>query len=97
MSAVLEFETTNGKYQRVSVIIHWLTVLLMVAIYASIEIHQELQRGTTLRRLTEDWHIYLGLTLIPIVIYRALVILRSPIPPIIPAQANWERLAVKLM
>ena len=86
-----------NRYPPLSVALHWMTLVLMIAIYASIEIHEILPRGTTMRRLTEDWHIYLGLCLLPIAIYRGTVVLRLQIPAITPQPPNWQMTITKLM
>lgn len=82
--------TTQARYTSLSIALHWFTVLLMVAIYVAIELHESLPRGHALRRPMEDWHIYLGVILLPIVIFRAVVILRSDIPAIVPAPPVWQ-------
>lgn len=80
----------NARYGSVSILLHWLTLLLMVAIYALIEIHEMIPRGNPLRRATEDWHIYLGFVLLPIVLYRLYHARRHPAPPISPAPPAWQ-------
>lgn len=87
----------NTRYQPLSIALHWLTLVLMVAVYAAIELHESLPRGNPLRGTAEDWHVYLGLTLLPIVLYRLFVILRSDIPAITPPPPPWQMLVTKLM
>lgn len=88
---------TSYRYSTLSISLHWLTLALMVAIYVTIELHQSLPRGNALRRPMEDWHIYLGVCLLPIVIFRMIVILRSKIPPIVPRPPAWQHLVTLLM
>jgi cytochrome b561 len=76
---------------------HWATLLLMVAIYASIQLHEALPRGNPLRGPAEDWHIYLGLCLLPLAIYRFFTILKATIPPITPQPPAWQMLITRLM
>lgn len=82
--------TTQARYSSLSIALHWLTVLLMVAIYVAIEMHEALPRGHALRRPMEDWHIYLGVILLPIAIFRAIMILRADIPGIVPPPPVWQ-------
>jgi cytochrome b561 len=89
--------TESARYKTLSISLHWLTLILMVAIYAAIQLHESLPRGHSLRRAAEDWHIYLGFILLPIVLYRMFVILRSEIPAISPPPPNWQMLVTKLM
>ena len=86
-----------SRYMPISVALHWITLFLMIAIYASIELHEALPRGNSLRGPMEDWHIYLGLCLLPIAVYRAIVILKSQIPVISPAPPDWQLLVTKFM
>ncbi|MBT5031052.1 MAG: cytochrome b [Proteobacteria bacterium] len=88
---------TLNRYKPTSINLHWLTLFLMAAIYASIELHEIIPRGNPLRQATEDWHIYLGFSLIPIVLYRLFYILISPIPPITPPPPQWQATVTKLM
>lgn len=85
--------TSTSYYGTINIALHWTVLALMIAIYASIEWHETLPRGTDLRRLTEDWHIYLGLLLLPLALFRFIVILRTSIPAITPTPPRWQLLA----
>lgn len=78
------------KYRPISIALHWLTVVLMVAIYACIELHEMIPRGNPLRGAMEDWHIYLGLCMLPLGVYRLLVNLRLKAPAITPQPPKWQ-------
>ena len=87
----------QDRYSTLSITLHWLTLVLMVAIYASIELHESLPRGHVLRGPMEDWHIYLGVCLLPIALFRAVTILRAKIPAIVPQPPTWQMRITKLM
>ena len=87
----------QARYSTLSIALHWLTLVLMVAIYTTIELHESLPRGHALRRPMEDWHIYLGVILLPIVLLRAITILRTNIPAIVPQPPIWQMRITKLM
>ena len=87
----------QSRYSMLSIALHWLTLVLMVAIYATIELHEALPRSNALRRPMEDWHIYLGGILLPIILIRAVTILRTKIPAIIPQPPTWQMRITKLM
>ena len=89
--------TASTRYSSLSILLHWFTLVLMVAIYLSIELHGALPRGNPLRHPMEEWHIYLGLCLLPIVIFRAIVILRTQIPAISPQPPLWQMRVTKAM
>lgn len=87
----------QDRYSTLSITLHWLTLVLMVAIYASIELHESLPRGHALRGPMEDWHIYLGVCLLPIALFRAVTILRAKVPAIVPQPPTWQMRITKLM
>ena len=89
--------SSQQKYAPISIALHWLTAVLMIAIYASIELHEAIPRGNPLRRAMEDWHIYLGVCMLLLGIYRLVVNMRLKAPPITPQPPAWQMLITKLM
>lgn len=87
----------STRYPTLSICLHWFTLLLMVAIYFTIELHEALPRGNPLRHPMEEWHIYLGVCLLPIAIFRAIVILRTQIPAISPQPPLWQMRVTQAM
>lgn len=65
--------------------LHWLTVLLIIAIYASIEFRGLFEKGTAERDFIKEVHFVLGLSLWFITLVRLLVRRFSQIPVIEPA------------
>jgi len=55
------------RYSRPLIAIHWLTLLLLVAIYASMELRGYATRGSALREGMKHWHFMLGLTVLTLV------------------------------
>ncbi len=93
----MTISSSHARYTSLSIALHWLTLLLMVAIYVAIEMHESLPRGHALRRPMEDWHIYLGVCLLPIAIFRGIMILRTDIPAIVPPPPGWQIAVTKAM
>lgn len=85
------------KYAPITIAMHWLTLLLMIAIYASIELHEAIPRGNPLRGAMEDWHIYLGFTVLLLAVIRLSINLRLTTPPITPPPAAWQLRVSKAM
>jgi len=85
------------KYAPVSIAMHWLTLVLMIAIYGSIELHEMLPRGNSLRHAAEEWHIYFGFTILILAIVRLSINLRLTAPPITPPPPPWQMLVTKSM
>jgi len=85
------------KYAPLSIALHWITVIMMLAIYATIELHEAIPRGNPLRGATEDWHIYLGICMLLLGAYRLFVNLRLKPPGISPRPPQWQIRLTSLM
>jgi cytochrome b561 len=88
---------TTKKYAPITIAVHWLTLLFMIAIYASIELHEALPRGNPWRGATEDWHIYLGFTVMVLALVRLIINLQLKVPPITPQPPAWQMVINKGM
>ncbi len=53
---------TTPAYSRLSIALHWLMLLLLVAVYATILLRQEFPKGSDIREAFKAWHFSLGLT-----------------------------------
>ena len=76
---------SQQSYSNWMVRLHWLTVLLIIAIYASIEFRGLFEKGTAERDLMKEVHFVLGLSLWFITLLRLVVRRFSVIPAIEPA------------
>lgn len=76
---------SQQSYSNWMVRLHWLTVLLIIAIYASIEFRGLFEKGTAERDLIKEVHFVLGLSLWFITLLRLVVRRFSVIPAIEPA------------
>lgn len=76
---------SQQSYSRWMVGLHWLTVLLMIAIYASIEFRGIFEKGTAERDLIKEVHFVLGLSLWFMTLLRLVVRRFSIVPAIEPA------------
>jgi superoxide oxidase len=76
---------SQQSYSNWMVRLHWLTVLLIVAIYASIEFRSIFEKGTVERDLMKEVHFVLGLSLWFITLARLVIRRFSVIPEIEPA------------
>jgi superoxide oxidase len=50
------------RYGRLSIIIHWVTLAILIAVYACIELREIYPRGSEIREALKTWHYMLGLT-----------------------------------
>lgn len=60
-----------AAYSRLSIALHWLMLLLLVAVYATILLREGYPRGSDMREALKAWHFSLGLTVFGLVWIRA--------------------------
>lgn len=84
----------NGaeKYSPLAIGLHWLTLLLLIAIYATMELRGIFPKGSDGRNGMMMWHYMLGLTILAIVALRLAARFSSAPPPIQPAPPRWQML-----
>lgn len=79
------------RHEPLTIAVHWLTLALCVALFASIELRVLFAKGTAVREAVKAAHFMIGLLIL------ALTVLRlghrasaSSRPPIVPAPARWQ-------
>lgn len=83
------------RYGSLSVGMHWLMLLLLVAVYACIELREFYPRGSDPREALKQWHFVLGLAVLALVWVRLALRMKAPPPRIVPPVHAWQhRLAV---
>jgi cytochrome b561 len=82
-----------ARFPRSLVVLHWLTLLLLVAVYCAMEFRGEFPRGSAPRELMKAAHYALGLTVLLLVLPRILLRLRSTTPSITPPPSAALRIA----
>jgi cytochrome b561 len=73
------------RYGALSIGFHWIMVLLLVAVYATMEFSGEFPKGSDSRAALKSWHYMLGLTVFGLVWLRLAVNLSGTRPFIEPA------------
>jgi superoxide oxidase len=89
--------TVPQRYARGVRLLHWLTVALMIAVYALVELRGYVPRGS--RGGLMQWHMWLGLAVLLLVLPRLGARLFSRTPPIQPPPArllHWAAQATHL-
>jgi cytochrome b561 len=84
--------STSPRYGSTHIALHWLMALLMVAVYALIELREIYPKGSDPRELMKSLHFMLGLTVLFLAAFRIWVATRTPKPPITPAIPAWQRI-----
>jgi cytochrome b561 len=82
----------NGatRYTSLQITLHWITLLLIVAVYACIELRELYPRGSGIRETLKSWHYTLGLAVFGLVWLRLLARLFGRVPPIVPQPPKWQ-------
>jgi len=78
------------RYGGFSIGLHWLTLALLVGVYACIELREFYPKGSHSREALATWHYMLGLTTFALVFVRMAVRLAGRTPPIQPPPARWQ-------
>lgn len=85
---------TRNTYHPALIGIHWLTVVLIAAVYAFIEFRGIFPKGAAAHDLMKTWHFMLGLSVFALVLVRIPLRLAFRAPPITSEPPVWqERLA----
>lgn len=64
---LVETRLSPRAYSRLSIALHWLMLLLLVAVYATILMRENYPRGSEIREALKAWHFSLGLTVFVLV------------------------------
>ncbi|WP_414902655.1 cytochrome b [Sphingomonas flavalba] len=80
------------RFNSLSIALHWVMVLLISAVYATILLRENYPKGTDIREGLKAWHFMLGLTVLALVIIRLIARLSSRRPPISPEPPAWQSL-----
>lgn len=93
----MRWRNSTDRYGSVSIGLHWLMLLLFVAVYACIELREYFPKGSDPREALKTWHFMLGLTVFVLAWLRLLVHVTSPVPRIEPDPPRWQKLSAWLM
>lgn len=83
---------TTNRYSSLSIGMRWLMLLLLIAVYAVIELHDAFPKDSDLRAQTKTWHYMLGLCVLVLVAVRlATRLVSCPAPRIVPESSPWQQ------
>lgn len=88
---------TSARYGSLSIAMHWLMFLLLVAVYACIELREFYPKGSDPRNALKAWHFTLGLTVFALIWLRLALRLFQVTPVIDPTPASWQNILAKLV
>ncbi len=93
----MNWRNTTHRYGSLSIGLHWLMLLLVVAVYGCIELRGYFPKGSDPREALKTWHFMLGLSVFVLASLRLLVNLTAPVPRIEPDPPGWQKLSARLM
>ena len=93
----MNWKNTTTRYGSLSIGIHWLMLLLFIAVYGSIELRVLYEKGSDPREALKAWHFMLGLLVFALVWLRIAARLSGPTPNIQPAPDKVQQLSAKLL
>lgn len=85
----------SNRYSPISIAMHWMMFLLMVAVYACIELREIYPKGSDPREALKMWHFMLGLCVGILVWVRLFFMVRGQKPAIVPTPPRWQHLLSK--
>lgn len=88
---------SHDHYHKLSIALHWFMLLLLIAVYATIELREIFPKGSDPRKAMKMWHFMLGLSVFAFAVLRLIIRLRQTAPAIIPTPPAWQELIAKLM
>ena len=87
----MRLRNTAARYGSVSIGLHWLTLAVLIGVYACINLTDLYEKGTPPREALKDWHFMLGLTVLVLVALRLLNRLVGGNPAIDPPPPMWQQ------
>jgi cytochrome b561 len=72
-------------------------LLLLIAVYACIELREFFPKGSDPRKAMKMWHFMLGLSVLAFAVLRLIVRFTNPTPAIVPAPPKWQATIANLM
>ncbi|HSR01777.1 MAG TPA: cytochrome b [Methylophilaceae bacterium] len=86
---------SSDRYSSISIAMHWLMFLLIVAVYACIELREIYPKGSDPREALKMWHFMLGLCVFILIWVRLFFIVKGKSPDIVPKPPRWQYILSK--
>ncbi len=93
----MSWKNTEIRYGSLSIGIHWLMLLLFIAVYAAIDLRELYPKGSDPREALKTWHFMLGMLVFVLVWPRIAARLSGPTPAIRPEPPSWQQMSSKLL
>ena len=76
----MNLRNRSDRYGMPSIALHWLMLLLLVAVYATVNLAEAFPKGSVQRDGLRAWHFALGLSVLVLVVVRLCLLYTSPSP-----------------
>ena len=93
----MSWKNTPSRYGSLATGIHWLMLLLFVAVYATIDLRGLFEKGSDPREALKTWHFMLGMLVFVLVWLRIAARFPGSTPDIHPEPARIQMLSAKLL
>lgn len=87
----MNWKNTTDRYGSLSIAMHWAMLVLLVAVYACMELREFYPRGSDLRNALKQWHFMLGLSVFLLVWLRLALRFIGTTPGITPVPPIWQQ------
>lgn len=87
----MQWRNSPVRYGWLSAALHWLMLVLLIAVYASMELRDFYPKGSAPREAMKTWHYMLGLTVLGLAMLRLVVNMIGPVPAISPQRSGRTR------
>lgn len=90
-------KNSSNRYAPLFIALHWLMAVLLVAVYAFIDLRELFPKGSDPREAMKALHFMLGLSVFLLVLPRLILRLSGPTPAIAPEPPAWQNTAAHLI
>ncbi|MCZ8030772.1 MAG: cytochrome b [Rubrivivax sp.] len=87
----MTLRNTPDRYGAISIGLHWLTLVVLIGVYACINLTDLYPKGSEPREALKNWHFMLGLTVLLLVAPRLLTRLAGSNPVVSPPLPLWQQ------
>jgi cytochrome b561 len=91
----MRWRNDSRGYGVSAIALHWSTLLLLVAVYATIQLSEVFAKGSGPRAALEAWHYTLGLSVLAVTALRLALASLDRAPAIVPEPPRWQRAAAR--
>ena len=91
----MQWRNDSRGYAAPSVALHWATLVLLMAVYATIQLSEVYAKGSAARAALEAWHYTLGLSVLAVTALRLALAALDRAPAIVPAPPRWQRASAR--